>query len=297
MPSWTDVLIEINGTQQPTSLDIVRRKYLLMLSEKTRRNTIAYYSGWLKDSTIAGTEINDMDINAFMSAIHDLDFSKGLDLILHTPGGGISATEHIVYYLKEIFGNNIRAIIPQIAMSAGTMMACSCSSILMGKQSSLGPFDPHVNGLSATRVIREFERAVKEAQINPACIPFWQAIISKYHPTFLEQCDHAVERSSKIVTSWLTQNMLANLPHSEKIADQIVDYFTKTGADEEHSRHISLKDALGVGLKIESLESDQELQDLVLTVHHAYMHTFSQCPTLIKIIENHAGNGMFNFAN
>lgn len=200
-------------------------------------------------------------------------------------------------YLKEIFGNNIRAIIPQIAMSAGTMMACSCSSILMGKQSSLGPFDPHVNGLSATRVIREFERAVREAQDNPACIPFWQAIISKYHPTFLEQCDHAVERSSKIVTSWLMQNMLANNPDSKITAETIVDYFTKTGADEEHSRHISLKDALDVGLKIEKLESDQELQDLVLTVHHAYMHTFSQCQTLIKIIENHIGNGMFNFAN
>jgi hypothetical protein len=36
------------------------------------------------------------------------------------------------------------------------------------------------------------------------------------------------------------------------------------------------------------LEDDKELQDLVLTVHHAYMHTFSMSAA-IKITENHLG--------
>lgn len=35
---------------------------------------------------------------------------QGLDLILHTPGGDIAATESLVYYLKKLFGNDIRVL-------------------------------------------------------------------------------------------------------------------------------------------------------------------------------------------
>lgn len=53
-----------------------------------------------------------------MATIHTLDRSKGLDLILHTPGGDIAATESIVHYIRQMFGLDVRAIIPQIAMFA-----------------------------------------------------------------------------------------------------------------------------------------------------------------------------------
>jgi hypothetical protein len=39
---------------------------------------------------------------------------------------------------------------------------------------------------------------------------------------------------------------------------------------------------------IDSLEEDQQLQDKVLTVYHAAMHTFAATPAT-KIIENHDG--------
>ena len=64
-----------------------------------------------------------------MRAVHRLDCSLGLDLILHTPGGSISAAQSIVRYLREKFGNDIRAIIPHTAMSAGTVLACACKEI------------------------------------------------------------------------------------------------------------------------------------------------------------------------
>jgi ClpP class serine protease len=49
-----------------------------------------------------------------MTVIHNMDRSKGLDLLLHTPGGDIAATESIVDYLRSMFGTDIRAIIPQL---------------------------------------------------------------------------------------------------------------------------------------------------------------------------------------
>ena len=77
-----------------------------------------------------------------MTVVHKLDKQKGLDLILHTPGGETAATESLVDYLRSIFGTDIRAVIPQIAMSAGTTIACACKEIVMGKHSSLWPIDP-----------------------------------------------------------------------------------------------------------------------------------------------------------
>src|SRR5436189_109259 len=136
MPNWKDILTEITGLQAQcnavsrASVDHVRQKYLTLLHQKTGRNIITYYSGWLtKSDVVCG--ISDEDKNGFMMAVHQLDRSKGLDLFLHTEGGGIHATQSIVHYLRQMFGHDIRAVVPQIAMSAGTMVACCCKSILM----------------------------------------------------------------------------------------------------------------------------------------------------------------------
>ena len=180
MPSWHQVLQELTTCGQPNPLDFVRRKYLAALFQKRQRNIICYYSGWLQRPTVGGTQINDNDKNAFMASIHQLDRSKGLDLILHTPGGEIAATESLVTYLRSMFGTDIVAFIPQIAMSAGTMIACACKEIYMGKQSNLGPIDPQFNGISSVGVIDEFKRAAKEIKTNPERIPLWQVIIGKY---------------------------------------------------------------------------------------------------------------------
>jgi len=39
---------------------------------------------------------------------------------------------------------------------------------------------------------------------------------------------------------------------------------------------------------IVDMEDDNELQDLILTVHHSFMHTFSQSMA-VKVVENHLG--------
>lgn len=114
------------------------KKYISLLHDKTGRNVIVYYSGWLSLPPEIPTGINDLDMNGFMAMTYDLDFDKGLDLILHTPGGNVAATESIINYLYKMFNGDVRAIIPQLAMSGGTMISFSCKEIIMGKQSSLG---------------------------------------------------------------------------------------------------------------------------------------------------------------
>ena len=136
-----------------------------------------------------GFEVDDGDKNGFMATIHNMDRSKGLDLLLHTPGGQTAATESLVDYLHAMFGTDIRAIIPQLALSAGTMIACACKEIVMGKHSSLGPIDPQINGLPAHGIRDEFTTAAEQIKKDASRIAVWQPIIARYHPTLVGECE------------------------------------------------------------------------------------------------------------
>jgi len=296
MPNWNQVLEEIKSSKRIDALDYVRRKYLNALYEKTGRNIIVYYSGWLQKPGIGNAYINDDDKNGLMAVIHGLERTQGIDLVLHTPGGDTTATESVVDYLRRMFGTDIRAIIPQIAMSAGTMIACACKEIIMGKQSNIGPIDPQLGGIPAHGVLEEFKRAIKETQKNPETIPIWQKIVEKYHPTFLGECQNAIDLSFEMVTSWLETGMFKHNPNAKEKAKNIVKELSDHEKTKTHSRHIHINEAIKIGLVIKTIEKDfdQEFQDLVLTVHHAYMHAFSNSHS-IKIIENHLGNEVIYF--
>lgn len=291
MPGWDKVLKEISSRQAEgrQAVDKVRRHYLSRLHKHTKRNVIAYYSGWLsRPPQLPNLEIGDDDKNAFMTAVHTLNRSLGLDLILHTPGGNVAATESLVDYLWSMFDKDVRVIVPQIAMSAGTMIACSAKRIVMGKQSNLGPIDPQFGGIAAQAVLAEFEMAVKSIEHNPSCAPLWQSIIGKYNPTFLLECLQAIEWSRDMVKNWLRDNMFSGDANAEEKAESAVVALGDHASTKTHSRHLPLSVCDGIGLKLERLEDDPIFQDLVLTVHHAFMHTFAQTAA-IKIVENHKG--------
>ncbi len=289
MPNWIEVLEEIreehNDNPNGNALDKIRRKYLRKISEETGRNVIAYYSGWLQRPGAPDTAVNDKDKSGFMLAIHRLDKSKGLDLILHTPGGDIAATESLVDYLYSIFGKNIRVIVPQLSMSAGTMIALSSQEIVMGKHSNLGPIDPQIGGLACQAILDEFEQAKKDIKANPQSAPLWQVIVGKYHPTLLGTCKQAIEWSEKMVEEWLKENMCSE---DEEKVKNILKTFADHRKQKSHARHISRRECEEVGLNITKLEGNQELQDHVLTTHHAFLHTFTHTAA-VKIIENHDG--------
>ncbi|MBO4871569.1 MAG: hypothetical protein J5565_06275 [Muribaculaceae bacterium] len=283
MPGWSDIFEQVNTHTQPLAkLTELRHNYLECISTITGRNVITYYSGWLKHPGAPNVDINDNDKNAFMNAIHQLDRTKGLDLILHTPGGEIAATESIVAYLKKMFNNDIRAIVPQISMSAGTMIAMSCKEIIMGHQSSLGPIDPQLNGVACQTVIDEFRRAVSEVKSNPASLGLWQKIYGKLNPTFLTACEDTLTWSETLATKWI-QEVNPNID-----INVIKSTFLDHKNSYSHARHISKEDCRQAGLNIVDLEANQNLQDSVLSLHHCYMILIDMLD-VSKIVENQEG--------
>lgn len=295
MPNWKTLVDEVNTLKASGSAyDLVRRKYVRQLHEHTGRNAIVYCSGWLQKPDVIGAglgdlfSINDNDKNGFMATIHELDRSKGLDLLLHTPGGSIAATESLVSYLRSMFGTDIRAIIPQLAMSAGTMVACACKEIVMGKQSSLGPIDPQIGGMPAHGILEEFRQARESILADPRTIPLWQPILAQYDPTLIGDCQKAVDLSADMVKEWLVTGMFSGTSDASMRADNVVAQLSDHALTKTHDRHLSMDKARDIGLTILPLEENQTLQDLVLSVHHACIHALTETGAC-KIIENHRG--------
>lgn len=288
MAGWDDILKEIENT--PIQHDYIRRKYLKQLSDYTKRNTIGYYSAFLTKKNCSNLDINDSDMTGFMNAIKDMDCKNGLDIILHTPGGDPAAAEAIISYLRLKFDNDIRVIVPQLAMSAGTMMACAAKEIIMGKQSSLGPIDPQFSGIPAYNIKLEYEEAKKDLLENPKNAHYWQIKLQQYPAAFMKTAIDAIDLSGKLVEEWLGSCMFDCISEKDKI-NKIVGKLNEHDNSKNHGRHFNINFCKNIGLKIFQLEDDSILQDLVLSVHHAYMITLNST-NAIKIIENQNGKIM-----
>ncbi len=167
--------------------------------------------------------------------------------------------------------------------------------IIMGKHSFIGPIDPQfilqtqlgTQLVPAQAILDQFERAKRECE-DPKKLGSWLPILGQYGPAPVEQCVNAINLSKELVSQWLKQYMFAGNPNVEELSKRVADYLSDHRQFKTHSRHISRDKAKEIGLVIENLENDQQLQDLVLSVFHATTHTFNGTPA-VKIMENHLG--------
>ena len=298
MPIWSEILAELDATRDQggdPDFDRVRRKYLAELHRHTGTAIILYASGWLQKTEAPPSllSIGDEDIQALMEVSQGL---KGdcLDLIVHSPGGSLEAAEAIVSYLRQRF-SRIRLIVPQLAMSAATMIACAADKIIMGKHSFLGPTDPQIllptslglRQVPAQAVLDQFDRAQKECA-DPAKLAAWIPMLGHYGPDLLVQCESALEMSKELVNSWLKSYMFKNQSNRKEQAEAISEWLADHGHFKSHSRHISRDEVARRGLTVVNLEKDPTFQDLTLSVFHATTHAFAGT-SAAKIVESHTG--------
>ena len=281
------------GHHQPHNIllasHMVRRNHLKRLFEYRNRNIIAYYSGWLHRAGASPISvIADRDFKPFSNTLERLDTSIGLDLVLHTPGGDVAATEKLVNFLLEKFDSDIEIFVPQSAMSAGTMIACAAKRIHMGRESSLGAIDPLVDGHHAYRILADYKKAVDETSKDKSRTPLWQAVLGKYPPGLILRCLDATEWSKKLTKKWLTDGAFAAHSDADARSGAIANELSDPTKREDHSRHIGIEEAKELGLNVASFEEDEQLKKLVEHLHLAYDQSL-RMTHLSKIIENHTG--------
>jgi hypothetical protein len=82
--------------------------------------------------------------------------------------------------------------------------------------------------------------------------------------------------------------MLKNAPDPEVAANSVLVSLGDPTISKSHNRHVSANQAKQMGLKILDLESNDELQSAVLTVHHACILTLAQTD-VVKLVQNQNG--------
>lgn len=255
------------------------------------RNVIFYSSAFLQKPNIDPSllQITHEEINGFMSVMYGMDWSKGLTLLLHTPGGVTNAAETVVAYLRSKF-EFIETIIPAFAMSAGTMISLATDRIIMGRQSQLGPIDPQMpvmgRYVSARAVVDQFERAKSEILGNLNAAHVWAPILQSLGPALLNEAENALAYGETMVSKWLSERMFKSESDAQMLAASTAFHFNDASSHKSHGRRIDRDEARSKGVVVEDLEEDQALQEAVLTAYHVMTILFEQGPAAKIITSN-----------
>ena len=123
MPNWNQLIDKLehlpNNEARP---QFIRSESLKRLREigklRGNRHVIFYGSAFLQKPQAPPDrlQITHEDVNAFMSVMYGMTWTKNLTLLLHTPGGVTNAAETIVAYLRSKFAD-IEVIVPTSLLS------------------------------------------------------------------------------------------------------------------------------------------------------------------------------------
>ena len=243
-----------------------RRQLVTSVQELTGRTLICYI-----DTSEGG--ISRDDILGFGDLLHNVVSDQQLDLLLHTGGGDIDATEKIIKVVRSVAGNaEFRIIVPDMAKSAGTLMTFGADQILMSDTSELGPIDPqipHVGAsgelrrLSVLTYIKAYEEWKDALDANgndvTACI-----MMSKLDPATLRHYRFVADRARNLAENLLKQGMFRLVPGNYT---QIPADFMNLDQFSTHGQVIDAQDALRIGLNIEVLDRRSELWDAIWTLY------------------------------
>ena len=233
-----------------------------------------------------------------MEVVHGLPKDVPIDLIIHSPGGTAEAAEAIVEYLRGRFPG-LRVIVPVAAMSAATMMAMAADEIVMGAHSQLGPIDPQITiptpegprSAPAAAIRQQFEEARTDLASHPEHTAAWLPIIRSMAPALLQICEDADNLAKSMVSDWLQRYMFRDCSDPAESAKTVADALSDYATFKSHGRRVSASRLKALGVKIVDLERDQQLQDLVLAVHHAVNHVMNHTG-VVKLVENHNGKAV-----
>lgn len=146
-----------------------RRRKLLRAIERRRGSRVI--SLIHRQETISllgipfGRFITIEDSEQILRAIRLTPDELPIDLILHTPGGLVLASDQIAFALKRHPGK-VTVIVPHYAMSGGTLVALAADEILMDRDAVLGPVDPQLGGLPRAWPAASILRALEQANPN-----------------------------------------------------------------------------------------------------------------------------------
>ncbi|MFQ6081942.1 MAG: hypothetical protein ACE5WD_01115 [Candidatus Aminicenantia bacterium] len=199
-----------------------------------------------------------------------------LYLLLHTPGGSPEAAANVIRVCRS-YSKSFKVIIPNAAMSAGTLIAMGSDEIIMSDTSKLGPIDPQMifvqeKGVAIMRSAKSFidayidlinsaKRAITTGQ-PPT--PFLH-LLNRQDPSWIIECVRARNATENLAKEVLKKNMLKD--KTEEEIDEVVKKFFEVGDKNTHGRSISSEEAAEFGLKIRKEDKYSEFWNKIWEIY------------------------------
>lgn len=136
------------------------------------------------------------------------DQQRRLVLVLNTPGGHVETVEQMVVIIRHLY-DEVFFIVPNMAMSAGTIFCMSGDKIYMDYSSALGPIDPQVqsregNWVPALGYLDKFEEILQKSREGTLTnVEF--AIAQSQDMAVLRRYEQARDLSVSLLKTWLVE--------------------------------------------------------------------------------------------
>jgi ClpP class serine protease len=183
------------------------------------------------------------DSEQVLRAIKLTDPNVPIDLILHTPGGLVLATEQIAMALCRHPGK-VTVFVPHYAMSGGTLLALAADEIVMDDNAVLGPVDPQLGQWPANSILK----VVEQKQVNE---------IDDETLIMADVARKAVGQIRSLIINILSHKQT---PPEPQVAESLADLLSS--GVWTHDYPISVDDAREMGLQV-STDVPQEVYQLM----------------------------------
>lgn len=162
---WTFIILSLLSPLIRQKNLEVQRLELIRDFEKKRKSRVIVMIHRQETMSLLGIPITKYisieDSEAVLRAIRLTPDDMPIDIILHTPGGLVLATEQIAQALVKHKGE-VTVFIPHYAMSGGTMLALASDKIVMDENAVLGPVDPQIGNYPAASILKVVEEKNKD---------------------------------------------------------------------------------------------------------------------------------------
>jgi ATP-dependent protease ClpP protease subunit len=219
--------------------------------------------------------IEDNDAEMLEVALRTEDLSKGLALLISSPGGDGEAAERIIRICRSHSGTGeYWAIVPGKAKSAATMICFGASKIIMGPSSELGPVDPQIiyadekgrrKQHSAYNLVTSYDNLFGRAVATKGRVePFLQQL-DNYDARDIQRYREVIELGDDIAVKALKAGMMSR--KSDKAIRHQIERFLKPQRTRSHGRPIFRDEARDCGLAVEHADIGEGGWDLIYELY------------------------------
>jgi ClpP class serine protease len=224
-------------------LDASRLRLIRQLEEKRGSRVIALIHRQESMSFLGfpiARYIDIQDSEQILRAIKLTDPDLPIDLILHTPGGLVLASEQIANALSRHPGK-VSVFVPHYAMSGGTMLALAANEIVMDENAVLGPVDPQIGNYPAVSILKVLDSK------NPDKIDDETMILADVSRKAIKQVKETIKR-------------ITCCDYSAEMAEHLAEALAS--GQWTHDYPISVDEAEKLGLKVNT-DMPQEIYQLM----------------------------------